>query len=59
MPLASAERANTSRCHATFNYAIGLHSRMVDLDNHQGYGNFVGSWDMIRTYSTTFINQSL
>jgi hypothetical protein len=25
----------------------------VDLDSHQGYGDFTGSWDMVKTYSTT------
>ena len=40
---------------ATFDPPIGLkHAGMfVDLDSHQGYGTFTGSWDMIRTYSMT------
>ena len=34
---------------------IGLkHAGMwVDLDSHQGYGNYCGSWDPIRAYSQT------
>ncbi|NLG50056.1 MAG: DNRLRE domain-containing protein [Chloroflexi bacterium] len=34
---------------------VGLkHSGMwVDMDSHQGEGTYVGSWDMVRTYSTT------
>ena len=34
---------------------IGLkHSGMwVDLDSHQGYGDYIGSWDHIRAYSMT------
>ena len=46
---ATADRA------ATYNPPIGLkHCGMfVDLDSHQGYGDYVGSWDMYATYSMT------
>ncbi|MFH1086435.1 MAG: DNRLRE domain-containing protein, partial [Chloroflexota bacterium] len=54
-PGGSGVRKSTSDYAATFNPPIGLkHSGMwVDLDSHQGYGNFTGSWDMVRQYSTT------
>ena len=46
---------------ATSNYAAGLNppvglknsSLWVDRDSHQGYGNFVGMWDMVDYYSMT------
>jgi len=54
-PGGSGMRKMTSDYAATFNPPIGLkHSGMwIDLDSHQGYGDFVGSWDMIRQYSMT------
>jgi len=46
---ATAERA------ATYDPPIGIkHCGMhVDLGSHQGYGDYVGSWDMFRAYSMT------
>ena len=54
-PGGSGMRKMTSDHAATFDPPIGLkHSGMwVDLDSHQGYGDFYGSWDMIRAYSMT------
>ncbi|MBN1400533.1 MAG: DNRLRE domain-containing protein [Anaerolineae bacterium] len=54
-PGGSGTRKLTSDMAASFEPPIGLkHSGMwVDLDSHQGYGDFYGSWDMIRTYSMT------
>ena len=54
-PGGSGTRKATSEFAATFDPPIGLkHSGLwVDLDSHKGYGNFVGSWDMIDAYSQT------
>jgi len=54
-PAGSGGRKAIADKAATFNPPIGLkHAGMwVDLDSHQGYGNFVGSWDMVRAYSMT------
>ncbi|MBC7237939.1 MAG: hypothetical protein H5T69_19015, partial [Chloroflexi bacterium] len=48
-------RQATSEYAASLNPPVGLkHSGMwVDLDSHQGYGSFIGSWDMINAYSMT------
>ena len=54
-PGGSGIRKHTSDYAATFDPPIGLkhHGLWVDLESHKGYGNFVGSWDMINTYSRT------
>jgi hypothetical protein len=54
-PGGGGTRQTTSDYAATFDPPIGLkHSGMwVDLDSHQGYGSFIGSWDMVREYSQT------
>lgn len=54
-PGGSGIRQLTSNYAATLDPPVGLkHSGMLaDLDSHRGYGDFVGSWDMIRTYSMT------
>jgi hypothetical protein len=54
-PGGSGTRKLTSDWAASFSPPIGLkHSGMwVDLDSHQGHGDFCGSWDMIKAYSTT------
>ena len=54
-PGGSGMRKATSEYAASFEPPIGLkHSGLwVDLDSHKGYGNFVGSWDMIDAYSMT------
>ena len=54
-PGGSGMRKSTSDYAATFDPPIGLkHSGLwVDLDSHQGYGNFYGSFDMINAYSET------
>jgi len=48
-------RMSTSEMAASYDPAIGLkHSGMwYDMDSHQGYGDFVGSWDHINAYSDT------
>jgi len=54
-PGGSSMRRVSAEYAASFDPPIGLkHSGMwIDLDSHQGYGTFVGSWDMLRTYSMT------
>lgn len=54
-PGGSSMRRVSAEYAASFNPPIGLkHSGMwIDLDSHRGYGTFVGSWDMMRTYSMT------
>ncbi|MFH1086771.1 MAG: DNRLRE domain-containing protein, partial [Chloroflexota bacterium] len=54
-PGGSGTRKGTSDLAASFKSPIGLkHSGMwVDLDSHQGYGDFFGSWDLVRAYSMT------
>ncbi len=54
-PGGSAMRLATSEYAASLEPPVGLkHSGMwVDLNSHHGYGNFVGLWDMVNTYSMT------
>jgi hypothetical protein len=54
-PGGSGTRLSTAEHAASLDPPVGLkHSGMwIDLDSHQGYGDFVGSWDMIREYSMT------
>ena len=54
-PGGSGVRKATSDRAASYDPPIGLkHSGMwIDLDSHQGYGDFYGSWDLIRAYSMT------
>ena len=54
-PGGSGIRAFTSQLAATFNPPIGIKNcgAWVDQENHQGYGDNVGLFDMFRTYSQT------
>ncbi|MBM3189489.1 MAG: DNRLRE domain-containing protein, partial [Chloroflexi bacterium] len=54
-PGGGGTRKATSDYAASLNPPVGLkHSGMwVELEGHQGYGNYVGQFDMIRQYSMT------